>query len=591
VTGWPRTARLLAGIGWEIGPIVCILYIGINALGFVAPMLLALGLRPLVDGVVFDRSGQVAVGSLVIAAALALSVLLPAGYRWTTIRMRERSIMVMQRRLLTLATAAPGLEHFERPEFWDRLQLLKRGTYDLVMGMTLAIMGPIVVVQLAVTAGLLAGLQPVLILLPIVAVPSAWLSQRAEALRRAAELRTAEDRRTAQHLFSLASAAVPGKEIRLYGLRRELLDRHRRASLAVHRGIETALFRSVAVTAGSWLLFAVAYVGAVVLVLRQAAAGRATPGDVALTLALAAAMVAAAGRLTELASSALRAGTTAEHYHWLADQASAVREGERLPPPARLAHGIELDRVTFRYAGGDSPALSDVSLRLPAGAVVAVVGENGAGKTTLVKLLCGMYAPTSGRVLVDGVDLAAVDLEAWRRLLAAGFQDFMRFELMTRESVGVGDLPRMDDADAVQAALAAANAGFAERLPDGLQTQLGAGWRSGVDLSGGEWQKLALARSLLRPAPVLMILDEPTASLDPQTEHALFEQVAAGSRRGRADGRITLLISHRFSTVRAADLIVVLDRGRVAEQGTHAELVARAGLYAELYELQARAYR
>lgn len=588
---WLRMARLLVGIGWEIGPMVSLLYIGVSSIAFVGPLLLALGLRPLVDGIVYDRTVQLATGAALIAVALVLSVLAPAGYRWATIRMRERSIMVMQRRLLTLSTTARQLEHFERPAFWDRLQLLKLSSHDLGMGMALAFVGPIVVIQLVVMAALLAQLYPALLLVPLVALPATWLSRRAEALLREGELRSAEPRRVVQHLFMLASAAAPGREVRLYGLRGELLGRHSRESRRVHRIMERVLLRSASMTAGSWLLFTAVYVGAVMLVLREVANGRATPGDVALTLALATAVVGAAGRFSELAGSVLRILTASEHYHWLAEQARPRHDGAPASPPVRLERGVDLERVSFSYAEKDEPALCDVSLHLPAGAVVAVVGENGAGKTTMVKLLCGLYAPTGGRILIDGVDLANVDLDAYRQRLTAGFQDFMRFELVTREAVGVGELRRMKDVDAVRTALQKANAGFAERLPAGLETQLGASWQGGVDLSGGEWQKLAMARSLLRPAPLLVILDEPTASLDPQTEHRLFEQVAREARESHDDGRVTVLISHRFSTVRMADLIVVLDRGRIVDQGTHAELVARGGLYAELYELQAHAYR
>jgi ATP-binding cassette, subfamily B, bacterial len=590
VRTWLRTGRLLAGIGWEIGPAVFLLYVAVSAIAFAGPLLLALGLRPLVDGVAYHRTPAVVAGTTLTALALLLSVLAPVGYRWSTIRMRERSIMAMQRRLLDLATGAPGLEHFERPEFRDRLEVLKSGAQDLAMGVTLVFIGPLVLAQFVVTAVLLGRLQPVLLLVPLVALPATWLARRAENLRQKAELRTAEDRRAAQHLFTLSSAAASGKELRVYGLGSELLDRHRRTSLRVHRGMEAGLFGWVAANACSWLIFCLAYLGAILLVLRQAAAGRATPGDVALTLALATAVVTAAGRISELAGSTLRVRTAADHYHWLHERNPPPRP-DAAPPPARLAYGIELDRVTFGYAESEHPALSDVSVRLPAGAVVAVVGENGAGKTTLVKLLSGMYRPTGGRILVDGTDLSTMDIEAYRQRLAAGFQDYARFELAAGEAVGIGDVPRMADAGAVRDALARANAGFVGGLPDGPETQLGPAWPGGVDLSGGEWQKLALARGFMRTDPFLVMLDEPTAALDPPTEHMLFDQVAADARRGRADGRITVLISHRFSTVRMADLIVVLDRGRVVEQGTHDELVGAGGLYAELYGLQAHAYR
>ena len=604
---WLRTTRLLLGFAAEIGRGLFLAYVGVSVTALVAPLLLAAGLRPLVNGVVFDRTGQVVVGTVLAAAGLVLAVSAPAAYRWTIIRLRERSSMVMQRRLLHLATTAPRLEHLEGPGFWDRFQLLKRSTDDLSTGLTLAFVGPIVLAQLLVTAVLLGRLQPLLLLVPFVALPAAWLARWAEALRRTADLRTAEHRRAAEHLFALASEAAPGKEVRVYGLRAELLARHREAADAVHRGTEAAAFRSVAISAGGWLLFALAYTGAALVVVREAATGRATPGDVALTLGLATAVVLAANQLSALTGSVLRVRTASEHYHWLEQQQAATQGGldsERGTPPDRWEHGIALNGVGFTYAGSSQPAIRDLSLRLPAGAVVAVVGENGAGKSTLVKLLCGMYAPRQGRVLVDGIDLETIDLEAYRERISAGFQDFVRFELVARESVGIGDLRQIDEESAergepalwgeraVRAALAKANAtAFTERLPAGLETQLGLSWQGGVDLSGGEWQKLALARSLLRPDPLLMILDEPAAALDPQTEHALFAQVAADARRGRAVGRITVLISHRFSTVRMADLIVVLDGGRVAEQGTHDELVARAGLYAELYQLQARAYR
>ncbi|MGH3491251.1 MAG: ABC transporter ATP-binding protein, partial [Actinopolymorphaceae bacterium] len=564
---------------------------GVSVIGAVSPLLLAVGLRPLVDGITDGRADQVIGGAVLCAVGLALTALAPVCYRWTTIRLRERSIMVMQRRMLTLAGGAPRVEHVEVPAFWDRLRLLERSTEVLATGMTLAVIGPFLLAELAVTAILLGRLQPVLLLVPFIAVPAAWLTQRAEALRRAAELRTAEGRRTAEHLLTLATTSAPATEVRVYGLHRALLDRHRQVSGQVHRRMEAGQFLAVAVNAGGWLLFAVVYVGAILLVLREAAAGRTSSGDVAMTLGVAAAVVLAAGRLSELSGSLLRTRTAAEHYRWLEDQAlPALPADELVAPPAQLRQGIDLDRVSFRYPGEDRPVLSEVSLQLPAGSVVAVVGENGAGKTTLVKLLCGMYAPTEGRILLDGTDLADIDLPAYRQRLTAGFQDYVRFELATRESVGVGDLPRMDDVAAVRGALTKANAGFAERLPDGVETQLGLSWQGGVDLSGGEWQKLALARAMLRTDPLLMVLDEPTAALDPQTEHALFEQVAAGAREARS-GRVTLLISHRFSTVRMADRIIVLDKGRVVEQGCHDDLVVRNGLYAELYHLQAKAYQ
>ena len=277
---------------------------------------------------------------------------------------------------------------------------------------------------------------------------------------------------------------------------------------------------------------------------------------------------------------------------WLEDYAAAIEADADLAVPDRLTRGITFEDVSFAYPGTDRLVLQDVSLTLPAGAVVAVVGENGAGKSTLVKLLAKLYEPTSGRILVDDVDLARVPAEGWRTRLAGAFQDFFRFELHARQSVGLGDVDRLDDELAVLAAVERAGADdVVARLEAGLDTQLGPTWPEGVEVSFGQWQKLALARGFMRDEPLVLVLDEPTAALDAETEHALFERYAAGVRRTGDGGRITILVSHRFSTVRMADLIVVLDGSRVVEVGSHADLMARGGQYRELYDIQASAYR
>ena len=284
---------------------------------------------------------------------------------------------------------------------------------------------------------------------------------------------------------------------------------------------------------------------------------------------------------------------------WLEDYAASQSHGADAPVPAQLGEGIRFEHVSFAYPGTDRPVLDDVTLRLAPGSVVAIVGENGAGKTTLVKLLCRLYQPTRGRILVDGVELARMPPDAWRSRLSGAFQDFCRFEFRVRHTVGVGDLPRLDDHPAVVAAVDRAGAAdVVAQLGAGLETQLGPTWPEGVDLSFGQWQKLALARGFMRERPLVLVLDEPTAALDAETEHALFERYAAAARRSRpdraqpaADGGITILVSHRFSTVRMADFIVVLRGSRVVEAGTHEALMAQGGHYAELYRIQAAAYR
>ncbi len=235
------------------------------------------------------------------------------------------------------------------------------------------------------------------------------------------------------------------------------------------------------------------------------------------------------------------------------------------------------------------PVLSGVSLDLPAGSVLALVGENGAGKSTLVKLLCGLYRPTTGRILVDGHDLAGLDPGQWRSRLATLFQDFHHLELTLGESIGHGDIARAGDPHAIDTAVRKARVERVLRMvPGGLAGYLGHSYADGTELSGGQWQTVALARTLMRQHPLLLILDEPAAALDASAEHDLFERYATSA--GRGHGGITVLISHRFSTVAMADLIAVIDHGQLTECGTHRELMTVRGLYAELFTLQARAY-
>jgi ATP-binding cassette subfamily B protein len=281
---------------------------------------------------------------------------------------------------------------------------------------------------------------------------------------------------------------------------------------------------------------------------------------------------------------------------WLVDYAAAQDRVSRPESPNaspdRLQHGIEFEDVSFAYPGTDRAVISGVKLFLAAGTTVAIVGNNGAGKTTLVKLLSRLYEPTSGTIRIDGVDLARIPVDTWRLKLAAGFQDFARLELVARESIGVGDLRHLHEDAAVTLALTrAAASDILAALPHELDTQLGRTFDGGADLSLGQWQKVAMGRAMMRQTPLVLILDEPTASLDAPTEHALFEHFAEAAHTYAATtGTVTLLISHRFSTVRMADLIVVVADGAIAEQGTHEDLVARQGLYAELYNLQASGY-
>jgi len=556
------------------------------------------GLKVLTDAAVERDPG------LVVAAAVAIGTV-TAGYVAANLagfalgmRLREEVDLAVDRQLIELTTSTATVEHHEHPEHLDRLEQLRtnrNGLSDAFMGV---VNGLIVVGQSAVTVVLLVTVHPLLALLPAVAVPSLWIAGRTRRAVEAVEDATAEDLRASLHLFDLATTAGPGKELRVLGLEATLLDRHHALATDVERRRWRVRLRAAVAQTAGWVVFAAGFAAAIALVAGEAAEGRATAGDLVLALSAAAQVngqvAGMAGTVSALVASTKNVG----RYLWLVDhhRAATVREvpaAERAAVPHRLQDGIRFEGVSFRYPGTEVDVLAGVDLHLPAGATVAIVGDNGAGKSTLVKLLARFYDPTTGAVRADGIDLRRFDVEAWRAAMAAGFQDYCRFELLAGEVVGVGDLPRLDDHAAVGLALErAAATDVADGLAAGLATQLGGSVDGGVDLSGGQWQKLALGRAMMRDAPVLVTLDEPTAAIDAETEHALFTRYAAAARRIAAGtGAITVLVSHRFSTVRMAELIVVVDGGRIVEHGTHAELMARPSLYAELYDLQASAYR
>jgi ATP-binding cassette subfamily B protein len=444
-----------------------------------------------------------------------------------------------------------------------------------------------------VTVALLMSVHPALILLAVFGLPTIITSAWRPAVERQAQERGAQTRRLAAHLFSLATTAPPGKEVRVTGMGGRVARDRRSAWERWYGPVARARWGSAVWHSLAWAVFGSAYVGAVIFV----AWGLAAPTESVLLV------LAAGSRLTYYVSHAMTEigflrgiwMDGSQRLAWLEDYAARLVAGADQQVPDTLRRGIRLDRVSFTYPGTSRLVLDSVSLELPAGSVVALVGENGAGKTTLVKLLAKMYEPTAGAIYIDDTPLARVAPSEWRARLAGAFQDFFRFEFSARHTVGIGDLGRLDDEPAVLAAVGRAGADeLVQRLRAGLDTQLGPTWPGGAEVSFGQWQKLALARGFMREEPLLLVLDEPTAALDAETEHALFERYAAAAR-GRAasgtGGRITLLVSHRFSTVRMADLIVVLDGAKLVEMGSHEQLIANHGQYAELYRIQAAAYK
>jgi ATP-binding cassette subfamily B protein len=579
-------------LGYRAEPLL-IVVAGVTSIGAAVPdALFALGLKLLADAVVVADDAAVVTAAVALGGLAAASWFLRLVGERANRRFADRSTVVIESHVARLQASVASIEHHERPDYLDRLSVLRDQVFTLnhLYSALFATAGA--VLRLIVTIVLLMSLHPALILLGLVAVPTVVVSTWRAGAERVAEERGAPSLRLARHLFVLATTAAPGKELRVNGLGPRLIEDRRAAWQRWYGSVARVRWVSTWLQTAAWALFGAAYVGAVVFVATGLDAG---PGDVLLVLA-------AGGRLSQYVGQTSQEASflrgfwldASRRLAWLEDYAAAHRKRADLPVPARLTEAIRLEGVSFRYPGTERLVLDDLNLTLPAGSVVAVVGENGAGKSTLVKLLCRFYEPTGGRILVDGTDLSRMPVEGWRERIAGAFQDFFRFELPAQHSVGLGDLERLDQRLAVKVAVDRAGAGdVVARLPHGLDTQLGPTWPDGVEVSFGQWQKLALARGFMRDEPLLLVLDEPTAALDAETEHALFERYAhaAHDQEGAAAGRITVLVSHRFSTVRMADLIVVLDGARVAEVGTHDDLVARGAQYAELYAMQAAGYR
>src|SRR3984893_897908 len=580
----------LCKLGYRHEPRLMVAALGLSQLAALPDALLALWLMLLGKGVLEHRPGMLQ------AAAIGLGVSTAATWFLRTLstrvqrRFRDKVTIALESHVAQLQASVATVAHQERPEYLDRLSMLRNQVFVLDhMYMSLfSTLGWIL--RLGVTMALLASIHPALILLVVFAVPTVLTSTWRPGVERSAQERGAQTNRLARHLFTIATTAAPGKEVRVTGIGERLVTDRRAAWERWYGPVAAARSGSALWHALAWAIFGLAYVGAVVFV----SSGLGAPASQVLLVLAAGARLSAYIGATVGEIGFLRGFWMdgSRRLAWLEDYAASIAAAGDLPVPGVLRHGIRLDHVSFTYPGSSRVVLDDVSLSLPAGAVVAIVGENGAGKTTLVKLLAKMYEPSSGSILIDDTPLARLPANEWRDRLAGAFQDFFRFEFHAKHTVGLGDIPRLDDEPAVVAAVDRAGAGdVVARLTSGLETQLGATWPNGVELSFGQWQKLALARGFMRDEPLLLVLDEPTAALDAETEHALFARFATQSRAVTERCRVTLLVSHRFSTVRMAYLIVVLDGARVVEAGSHEELTARNGLYAELYGIQARGYR
>jgi ATP-binding cassette subfamily B protein len=570
------------------GPVTGLALITVGA-GLVPAAQIALTAR-LVQAVADTIAGSARIDTAVRTAVLVglvtlVSSLLSTAHQYTTTILQMRLANSVSRQILEKA-ARLDLEHFENDKYYDGLQRAGRESSSRPYQLVTDLMGVIeLLITLAATIGLLSSWDPRLALIVVIApVPSLIANLIFARKSFDTEFQRAPERRRVAYLHGLLTNDRAVKEIRLLQLTDLFVGRYREAIDRFHATDRSLVRRqtfvavplsvlSVAITAGSMICAVLTTVSAGLI-------GQFT----GFVQAIARVQTAVSGLLGVVGTVYRNTLFVGNLFDFLDLPESGLTSGNR-PFPARLRIGIEFRDVRFRYPGSPRDALDGVSFLLPAGRCVAVVGANGAGKTTLVKLLTRLYQPTSGTILIDGVPIEEYDVTGLRRNIGVIFQDFVQYETTVQENIGFGRVEDLNDRDRVRRAAVSSRAEtFLEDLPEGYDSMLGRLFENGSQLSLGQWQKVALARAFIRQAPV-MVLDEPTASIDAEAEEEIF-----GRFRTITSGTTALLIAHRFSTVRIADHIIVIQNRRVAEQGSHDELLAGGGLYARLFRMQAAGY-
>jgi ATP-binding cassette subfamily B protein len=588
---------------WRSSPAMTVALAAFTLVGALVPLGVAYVGKRIVDAVVaHSREGTIrwVIVELVLVATMA-SVQRGLGLVRSLLGARlgiDINVTILEKAL------GLDLRYFEDPDFYDKLTRARREASSRPIALVTESFGLLQsLITLTGYAALLVRFSAWSVLALFAAtIPATVAEMRFSKLAfKIRNWRSPESRRLLYLEYVLANDEH-AKEVKLFGLGNLLLDRYRKLSEQFYEEDRGLYVRRAKWTHALSLVGTVAFYASYAAMAVLAAAGALTLGDMTM-------YVVAFRQGQQSFQSALAAiGSMYEHNLYMSnlwDYFRVADEVPRLPSPSPTSqperrdghpvaaavdipsNGIVLDDVSFRYPGKDAWALRHLSLSIPAGESLALVGENGAGKTTLVKLLTRLYEPTEGHIWLDGRELRDWDVGELRRRFGVLFQDYNQYQLKLRENVGLGSVDHMTDEPRIGRAVERGGASeIVKELPGGLDAALGRWFQDGTELSGGQWQKIALARAFMREEADILVLDEPTASLDAEAEHAVFERF-----RALAQGRTTIVISHRFPTVRMARTIVVLEQGRIVERGTHDELLAIEGRYARMFELQAEGYR
>lgn len=598
-TGWRQRISALRNVPavlkivWDSGPAVVMFGLVSRLFSSLLPVVLLWITKLIIDGIVHAVSTHQAVSPRfwwLVAAEFSLAVvnsILIRTIDYSDSLLADKYTRHVSIRVMNHA-AGLDLMAYEDPVFYDRLERARvQATDRLVMIQAIGrlVQQSITTITLSVSIMLFS---PWLMLLLFAGVIPAFVGESHFAfLGYAKNFRQTPMRRQLDYLRVLGGSREAAKELKLFGLRDFLRQRFTRLSDEIYK--ENVSLSRRKLIAGTLLstIGTMGYYSAYVFVIWRTIAGELSIGTLTF---LAGAIQQASGNIEQIFSTVAAIGDQAlfltDLLAFFEMQPTIRSKPNALPAPRPIRDGVEFRNVSFRYPGNSRLILDGINFRLHPAERLALIGENGQGKTTIVKLITRLYDPTEGQILLDGVDLREYDLDDLHREIGVIFQDFMRYEMTARENIAVGRVEEINNLDLLQTAARKSMADHTiERLPQGYEQMLGRRFDNGVDLSGGEWQKVALARAYLRNAQ-LLILDEPTAALDARSEFEVFRRFSELTA-----GKAALFISHRFSTVRMADRIIVLDNGRIAEEGTHDQLASLGGRYAEMFEMQASSYR
>ena len=588
-----RNIRPLLRMVWETSPPLVVASTVFRLFRALLPLAMLWVSKLIIDGVVawITRRGGILAGiwklvALELALAIASDVLGRANTLCDSL-LGDRFTNRVSVRLMEHASRL-DLASFEDPAFYDKLDRARRQTTGR-MGLLAALLniGQDAVTLASLSTGLIVFSPWLMVLLAAAVIPSFLGETHFTSLAYSILYKRTPERRKLDYLRLLGASAYSAKEVKIFGLGIYLSKHYDEVSAEIFKENKVLAMRRAFLGSALNVVSTGGYYGAYAVVLARTLAGAVSLGSFTfLTGAFNRSRAYIEKILTGFNDISEQAVFLKDLFDFFAMQPTIGAAPHAIPAPRPIRQGFEFRHVGFAYAGSDRMVIQNISFTLHPDEKLALIGENGAGKTTLVKLLARLYDPTEGQILLDGTDLREYDVEDLRREIGVIFQDYMRYDLLVRENIGFGKVEALDNRLLVESAAVKSLAkGVIDRLPNGYDQMVGRRFEGGVDLSGGEWQKFALARAYMRDAQ-LLILDEPTATLDARAEYEVFQRFSELMR-----GRMAVLISHRFSTVRMADRILVLADGSIREQGSHEQLLSLGGRYAELFELQAAGYR